>query len=75
MVQNPRCAERALAIGFCSENAFPCLLSYILCPGLPSLGLDRRATRDLLKFSKGIFGLSFLTLTLSRTDIFVLGKL
>ena len=65
----------ALAIGFCTENAFRCLLSYILCPGLPSLGLDRRAARDLLKFSKGIFGLSFLTLTLSRTDIFVLGKL
>jgi O-antigen/teichoic acid export membrane protein len=65
----------ALAIGFCSENAFRCLLSYILCPGLPSLGLDRRAVRDLLKFSRGILGLSFMTLIFTRTDIFVLGKL
>ncbi len=29
----------ALAIGFGSENAFRCLLSYILYPGLPSLAL------------------------------------
>jgi O-antigen/teichoic acid export membrane protein len=65
----------ALAIGFCSENAFRCLFSYIICPGLPSLGWDRRAARDLLKFSRGIFGLSFMTLILGRTDIFVLGKL
>jgi len=65
----------ALAIGFCSENAFRCLLSYILSPGLPSLGWDRHAARDLYKFSKGIFGLSFLNLIFIRTDIFVLGKL
>jgi teichuronic acid exporter len=65
----------ALAIGACSENAFRCLLSYILCPGLPSLGWDRHAARDLYKFSRSIFGLSFLNLIFSRTDIFVLGKL
>jgi O-antigen/teichoic acid export membrane protein len=65
----------ALAIGFCSENAFRCLLSYIMCPGLPSLGWDRHAVRDLYKFSKGVVGLSFLNLIFARTDIFVLGKL
>ena len=65
----------ALAIGACSENAFRCLLSYILCPGLPSLGWDRRAASDLYRFSRSIFGLSLLTLICSRTDIFVLGKL
>ena len=65
----------ALAIGSCSENAFRCLLSYILCPGLPSLGWDRHAVRDLYKFSRAVFGLSFLNLIFSRTDIFVLGKL
>jgi O-antigen/teichoic acid export membrane protein len=31
--------------------------------------------RDLYKFSRGVFGLSFLNLIFSRTDIFVLGKL
>lgn len=65
----------ALAIGYCSENAFRCLLSYILCPGLPSLGWDRNAVRDLLSYSRGAYGLSFLNLIFTRTDIFVLGKL
>jgi lipopolysaccharide exporter len=65
----------ALAIGFCSENFFRCVLSYILCPGLPSLGWDRHAMRDLFKFSRAAFGLSFLNFVFSRTDVFVLGKL
>ncbi len=65
----------ALAIGACSENAFRCLLSYILCPGLPSLGWDRKVARDLYKFSRAIVGLSFLNLIFTRTDVFVLGKL
>jgi len=65
----------ALAIGFGSENAFRCLLSYILYPGLPSLVWERDAIRDLYRFSKQAFGLSFLNLIFSRTDIFVLGKL
>lgn len=65
----------ALAIGSCSENAFRCVFSYILCPGLPSLGWDRPVARELYKFSKAVVGLSFLNLIFSRTDIFVLGKL
>jgi O-antigen/teichoic acid export membrane protein len=65
----------ALAIGACSENAFRCLLSYILCPGLPLLGWDRKVAGDLYKFSRAVVGLSFLNLIFSRTDIFVLGKL
>lgn len=65
----------ALAIGYCSENAFRCLLSYILCPGLPSFGWDGAAARDLLSYSRGAYGLSFLNLIFTRTDIFVLAKL
>lgn len=65
----------ALAIGYCSENAFRCLLSYILCPGLPSFGWNRSAARDLLSYSRGAYGLSFLNLIFTRTDIFVLAKL
>ena len=65
----------ALAIGYFSENVFRCLLSYILCPGLPSLGWDRHAARDLLSYSRGAYGLSFLNLIFTRTDIFVLAKL
>ncbi len=65
----------ALAIGFSSENAFRCILSYILYPGLPSFNWKRDAMRDLYGFSKQAFGLSFLNLIFARADIFVLGKL
>jgi O-antigen/teichoic acid export membrane protein len=65
----------ALAIGACSENFFRCILSYILCPGLPSFGLEMRVARDLYKFSRAVVGLSFLNLIFARTDVFVLGKL
>jgi len=65
----------ALAIGYCSEYFFRCSLSYILCPGLPSLRWHRQAFRELYRFSKASFGLSFLNLIFARTDIFVLGKL
>jgi O-antigen/teichoic acid export membrane protein len=65
----------ALAIGYCAENAFRCLLSYILCPGVASLEIDMHAVRDLMKFTGGTIGLSFLNLIFLRADIFVLGKL
>lgn len=65
----------ALAIGYCSENGFRCLFSYILYPGLPSRGWDRSALKDILHFSKGMFGLSFFNLLFARADIFVLGKM
>jgi len=65
----------ALAIGFCSENAFRCALSYIFYPGMPSLKVNIRAAHDLYGFSKQAIGLSFMNLIFSRADIFVLGKL
>jgi O-antigen/teichoic acid export membrane protein len=65
----------ALAIGYCGENAFRCLLSYVIYPSFPSPKLDRTAMRDLLKFSRGVLGLSLLNLIFTRADIFVLAKL
>ena len=65
----------ALAIGYCSENAARCILSYIVCPYRPRLFLDFSALRDLWRFSRGLFGLAFLNLIFTRTDIFVLAKL
>lgn len=64
----------ALAIGFCSENAARFVLSYIVCPFAPRWP-NAHALRDLLRFSKGLFGLSLFNLIFSRADIFVLGKL
>jgi O-antigen/teichoic acid export membrane protein len=65
----------ALAIGFAAENACRCLLSYIVYPGLPSLRMDRQACLEIMRFSRGTLGLSFLNLLFTRTDIFVLGML
>jgi O-antigen/teichoic acid export membrane protein len=65
----------ALAIGYCSEHAFRCLLSYVVCPGLPSCQWDWRAARELLAFSRGVFGLGFLSLIIGRADVFVLARL
>ena len=65
----------ALMIGSCAEIASRCVLSYVLCPYLPSLGWDQQAARSLLRFSRGVFGLSFLNFIFSRADVFVLAKL
>ncbi len=65
----------ALAIGYCSENVFRCLLSFVLCPGLPSTRWDKKAFREIWEFSRGMVGLSFLNLVFARADIFVLGKM
>jgi O-antigen/teichoic acid export membrane protein len=65
----------ALAIGYCGENAFRFLLSYVLCPGMPSRRIDWSAGKELLTFSQGIFGLAILNLIITRADIFVLARL
>jgi O-antigen/teichoic acid export membrane protein len=65
----------ALVIGSVAESAVRCILSFIFFPYLPPLGWSTSAVRVLLKFSRGILGLSLLNLIFARTDIFVLGKL
>jgi O-antigen/teichoic acid export membrane protein len=65
----------ALAIGYCGENVFRFVLSYVLCPGAPSLHFDWSAGKELLTFSRGILGLSILNLIIARADVFVLGRL
>jgi lipopolysaccharide exporter len=65
----------ALVLGLCAESGARCLLSYVICPYLPLMSWNREAFRELLNFSKGLFGLAFLNLIFARTDIFVLAKL
>jgi len=64
----------ALAIGFCSENAARCVLSYVICPYRPRLP-HFEAILDLMRFSKGLVGLVLLNMLFVRSDVFVLGKL
>ncbi|HEY3974201.1 MAG TPA: oligosaccharide flippase family protein [Candidatus Sulfotelmatobacter sp.] len=65
----------ALVIGTVSESAARCVLSYAVCPWLPSLHVDRKSLKDLFEYSKGVFGVPLLSLIFLRTDVFVLGKL
>jgi lipopolysaccharide exporter len=65
----------ALVIGSVAESAGSCILSYILSPHMPSFSWDTEAFQDLLRFAKGLFGLSFLNFIFARTDVFVLAKL
>jgi O-antigen/teichoic acid export membrane protein len=65
----------ALAIGYAAENFMRCVISFVICPFRPRLELDKQSVKDLLTFSRGVFGLSVLNLIFARTDIFVLGKL
>jgi lipopolysaccharide exporter len=64
----------ALAIGFCSENAARCILSYIVCPYRPKLP-HFDTIRELMRFSKGLVGLALFNMVFMRADVFVLGKL
>jgi lipopolysaccharide exporter len=65
----------ALVLGLTAESLCRFVFSYVLYPYWPSLHWDGEAVRELLKFSRGIAGLSFLNLIFSRTDIFVMAKL
>lgn len=64
----------ALALGYAAECLIRCIVSYVICPFRPKLELDRESVRSLIRFSRGVFGLSFLYLIFNRADIFVLGK-
>jgi len=65
----------ALVIGYVAENAARCILSYLICPFVPPLRWDKTAIRELLSFSRGVFGLAILNLIFIRTDIFVIAKM
>lgn len=65
----------ALVIGLVAEAVVRCMLSYVLCPFRPRLGIDKVCLSELLKFAKGMLGLAFLSIVIRQTDILVLGKI
>jgi len=64
-----------LVIGRVAEGILRLLLSFVLCPFRIRFIVDRHSLKELLEFSKGMIGLSFLTIVSLQIDIFVLGKL
>ena len=64
----------ALVIGFTVEGISRCLLSFIVCPFLPTWRFRKDHLASLLKYARGMLGLPILTFIFMRTDIFVIGK-
>lgn len=64
-----------LVIGRVVEGILRFLLSFLLCPFRISFRIDRNNLKELLTFSRGMIGLSFLTIVSMQIDVFVLGKL
>ena len=64
----------ALVIGFVSEVAIMCVLSYVFVPFLPRIKVERECLSELIKFARGMFGLPILTVIAFHTDVIVLGK-
>lgn len=64
----------ALVMGFVVERLIRVILSNIFCFFRPSFHIDRESVRAILRYARGIFGLSLLTHLAVYGDIFVLGK-
>jgi O-antigen/teichoic acid export membrane protein len=65
----------ALVIGIIMESVARFIISYWVFPFLPRLIFDKAYTKDLLAFTRGVFGLGLLYFIYMRADVFVLGKL
>jgi O-antigen/teichoic acid export membrane protein len=64
----------ALVIGFIAEAMSYCLLSFIVCPFRPKFRIYRSSLGELLRYARGMLGVSLLAIVVLQTDIIVLGK-
>ena len=64
----------ALIIGFLAEAVFRCLLSFVLCPFLPRVHIDRESLTEVLKYARRMLGVPILGMIAFEMDVLVLGK-
>jgi lipopolysaccharide exporter len=64
----------ALILGAVSESVFKCILSYIYCPIIPVLKFNTACLKDILSFSRGMYGLPIMMLLFAQTDVVIIGK-
>ena len=64
----------ALIVGYVSESVFKCLLSYIYYPIIPALKCNTSCLKDILSFSRGMYGLPIMMLLFVQADIIVIGR-
>ena len=63
-----------LVVGYVGESLLRSFLSFIICPLRPSFRIKREFATEILRFSRGMFGLPILMMLFSQTDIFVIGR-
>lgn len=63
-----------LVIGFVAEAMLRCLLSFVLCPFLPKLTIDRDNLSKILKYARRMLGVPILAVIAFQLDVLVLGK-
>jgi len=64
----------ALLFGFLTEALLRTSLSFIFCPLIPRLKLDKSYTAEIMKFSRRLFGLPIIMMIYAQIDIFIIGK-
>jgi len=64
----------ALVIGFLAEAVFRCLFSFVLCPFLPRMHIDRENLGEVLKYARRMLGVPILAIIAFQMDVLVLGK-
>ncbi|MFA6563362.1 MAG: oligosaccharide flippase family protein [Verrucomicrobiia bacterium] len=65
----------SLIAGIVAESLCRCVLSFAVLSFRPTLGLNRNYLKEIMTFSRGMFGLPILMVILLQTDTFVMGKL
>jgi len=65
----------ALVFGLIAESFIRLLLSFVFTPHTPRWRYDPSSFRELITFSKGMFGLGFFSFIFSQSDIFFVGRL
>lgn len=64
----------ALVIGYVTESSIRCIASQVICPQRLSLRINMDYLREVLTFSRRIFGLPILMLLYAQADTFVIGR-
>ena len=64
----------ALIYGYVSEAIFKCLLSYMFCPFQPMLELKSDHLKEILSFSRGMYGLPIMMLLFVQMDVIIIGR-
>jgi lipopolysaccharide exporter len=65
----------ALVVGIVCERIAYCVITFITCPFKPQFDINRGSTKEIFKFSKGMFGLSLMNLIARQADVMALGKM